>query len=146
EDHRRFYARLEELLAEAASAYEPRTFSPQQAVRAAIEVVRSARRFGRAEENWNRVPKRGEERRTGISLELLAVKALALIMAPIMPEFAARLWRELGYSTPIEDFRWEDRPTWVPAGHQVSLGGTYFTTVPAASAEQTIESCQPVVT
>jgi methionyl-tRNA synthetase len=149
EDHRRFYGRIEELLAEAASAYEPRTFSPQQAVRAAIELVRSARRFGRAEENWNRVPKRGEERRTGISLELLAVKALALIMAPIMPELAARLWRELGYATPETDFHWEDRPTWVPAGHQVSLGGIYFTSITEGSEgmerpEQTIENCQPV--
>lgn len=146
EDHRRFYARIEELLAEAANAYEPRTFSPQQAVRAAIELVRSARRFGRAEENWNRVPKRGEERRTGISLELLAVKALALITAPIMPEFARRLWSELGYSTPLADFRWEDRPTWVPAGHQVSLGGTYFTSIPATAAAENVESCQPVAT
>ncbi|MEA2694470.1 MAG: methionyl-tRNA synthetase [Acidobacteriota bacterium] len=143
EDHRRFYGRVEELLAEAASGYEPRTFSPQQAVRAALELVRSARRFGRAEENWHRVPGRGEERRTGISLELLAVKALALIVAPIMPEFAARLWRELGYTTPLADFRWEERPTWVPAGQRVSLGGTYFESVPEKRGKLA-ESRQPV--
>jgi methionyl-tRNA synthetase len=140
EDHRRFYTRVEELLAEAAYGYEPRTFSPQQAVRAAIELVRSARRFGRAEENWQRVPGRGEERRTGISLELLAVKALALSLAPIMPEFSARLWRELGYPTPLAGARWEERPTWVPAGQKVSLGGAYFTSL----AEKLVESCQPV--
>ncbi len=140
EDHRRFYGRIEALLADAAVAFEPRTFSPQQATRAAIELVRSARRFGRAEENWQRVPGRGEERRTGISLELLAAKALALIMAPIMPEFAARLWRELGYPTPLADFRWEERPTWVPSGQKVSLGGAYFTSL----AEELVESRQPV--
>jgi methionyl-tRNA synthetase len=140
EDHRRFYGRVEALLADAAAAFEPRSFSPQQATRAAIELVRSARRFGRAEENWQRVPGRSEERRTGISLELLAAKALALIMAPIMPEFAARLWRELGYPTPITEFRWEERPTWVPAGQKVSLGGAYF----ASLTEQFVETGQPV--
>ena len=131
---------------------EPRTFSPQQAVRTALELVRSARRFGRAEENWHRVPGRSEERRTGISLELLAVKALALVMAPIMPEFAARLWRELGYATPLADFRWEERPTWVPAGQRVSLGGTYFESIPEGPEkpegperpEKLVESRQPV--
>jgi len=148
EDHRRFYARVEALLAEAAAAYEPRTFSPQQAVRTAIELVRSARRFGRAEENWQRVPGRSEERRTGISLELLAAKALALIMAPIMPEFAARLWRELGYETPLAEFRWEDRPTWVPAGQQVSLGGQYFSSLPEKSEqpERLDKPEQPIAT
>jgi methionyl-tRNA synthetase len=134
-EHRRFYARLEELLAAAAEAYEPRTFSPQQATRTAIELVRSARRFGRAEENWQRVPARGEERRTAISLELLAVKALALIVAPIMPQLAARLWRELGFPTPLAEHRWEERPTWVPGGQRVTLGGTYFESPAARLAE-----------
>ncbi len=134
EAHRRFYARLQALVAEAAAAYEPRGFAPRQAVGAMGELVRAARRFGLAEVHWQRVAARGEERRTGLALELLAAKALALMAAPVMPGFAARLWRELGFAAPLAEARWEDRPAWLPGGQALrGLGGTYFAaTVPAA--------------
>ena len=118
-EHRRFFNRLEALTAEAAEAYEARTFSPQRAARVLSEVVREARRFGKAEENWSRVPDRGEERRTAVALGLLAAKQLAVLAAPILPEFAARLWRDLGYETPLEGHRWEERPAWVPSGQRI---------------------------
>ncbi len=138
EDHRRFYARLQELVAAAAAGYEPRSFSPQQATRACAELVRVARRFGKAEAHWQKVAARSEERRTGLALELLAVKALALMAAPVMPDLAARLWRELGFETPLGEARWEDRPAWLPAGQLLrGLGGPYFAPVraPAAMAQ-----------
>src|SRR5262249_61589178 len=75
EDHRRFYARLPDFVAAAAAGYEPRSFSPQQTVRACGELVRAARRFGQAEAHWRKVAARSEERRTGPALELLAAKA-----------------------------------------------------------------------
>jgi mannose-6-phosphate isomerase-like protein (cupin superfamily) len=135
EDHRRFYARLQELLAEAAAGYEPRSFSPQQAMRACGELVRTARRFGKAEAHWRKVPARSEERRTGLALELLAAKALALAAAPVMPDFAGRLWRDLGYETPFAEARWEDRPAWLPSGQRLrGLGRPYFAAASEAAA------------
>ncbi|RPH57604.1 methionine--tRNA ligase, partial [bacterium] len=116
-EHRRFFSRLETYSAEAAQAYEAATFSPQRAVRAMNELVREARRFAKAEESWRRVPARSEERRTAVALELLAAKLLAVTAAPILPDFAGRLWRDLGYETPLDGHRWEDeRPSWVPSG------------------------------
>jgi methionyl-tRNA synthetase len=126
-EQRRFFDRLEALTAEAGQAYEAATFSPQRAARVLSELVREARRFGKAEEKWSRVPSRGEERRTAAALELLAAKTLALLAAPILPEFAARLWRDLGFTAPP---RWEERPTWVPSGQPVGdLRTPYFPNV-----------------
>ena len=126
-EQRRFFNRLEELTAEAARGYEAATFSPQRAVRALSELVREARRFGKAEEKWSRVPSRGEERRTAATLELLAAKTLALLAAPILPDFAARLRRDLGFTAPLP---WEERPTWVPSGQRIGeLGKPYFPNV-----------------
>ncbi|HXU45550.1 MAG TPA: class I tRNA ligase family protein [Thermoanaerobaculia bacterium] len=119
DDHRRFYARIEQLTAEAIEAYEPRTFSPQRAARVLAELVRSARRFGAAEAGWLRVVARGEERRTGVALELLAAKQLAVLSAPLMPAFAAALWRELGFARPLSEHRLEARPDWVPSGQRI---------------------------
>ena len=130
EEHRRFYAQLVELTAQAALAYSPRSFSPQLATRTLCELVRRARRFGKGEEHWRRVALRSEERRTGIALEVLAAKLLALLAAPILPDFAARLWHDLGYDTPLSQARWEERPTGLPGGQKLrGLGGPYFTSV-----------------
>jgi methionyl-tRNA synthetase len=133
EEHRRFYQRLEELVAEIDEAYQARTFSSQRVVTALSSLVRAARRFGRGELHWRRVPARSEERRTSIALEVLAAKVLALAVAPIMPSFAARLWHDLGYDTPLSDARWEARPTWVPGGMNLrSQGQPYFFLVGSA--------------
>ncbi|HEY3571821.1 MAG TPA: class I tRNA ligase family protein [Thermoanaerobaculia bacterium] len=123
-EQRRFFNRLEELNREAATAYEAATFSPQRVARVLCELVREAHRFGKAEETWSRVPSRGEERRTSAALDLLAAKTLAVLAAPLCPDFAARLWRDLGFTEPP---RWEERPAWVPSGQKIGdLTTPYF--------------------
>jgi methionyl-tRNA synthetase len=127
---RRYFERLTDLQAEAAAGYEPRTFSPQQVARALCELARSGRRFGKSEVGWRRVAARSEERRTALALEALTAKILAVAAAPLMPAFAARLWHDLGFETPLDEHRWEERPVWVPAGQRVrGLGGPYFDSV-----------------
>jgi methionyl-tRNA synthetase len=117
-DQQRFFDRLVELSAEVAAAYEAETFSPQRAVRLLSELVRLARRFAAAESHWRGLPGRFEERRTAVALEAMAAKVLALGAAPLMPGFAGRLWRALGYDRPM---RWEEVPEPVPSGRD--LGG-----------------------
>ncbi|HEX9736564.1 MAG TPA: class I tRNA ligase family protein [Thermoanaerobaculia bacterium] len=129
-EQRWFYRRLEQTVAEAAEAYEAATFSPQRLTRLLSELVRTARRFGKAEDCWRLVPQRGQERRTGLALELLAAKVLAILASPVMPDFAARLWRGLGYEQPLRPGSWEPSPAWVPVGQRLGeLGGEYFRTV-----------------
>jgi len=77
DDHQRFYQGLSRLSRDAAEAYEVGTFSPQKAARILCELVRMARRFGKAEEHWRGVAGHAEERRTAVALEVLAAKTLA---------------------------------------------------------------------
>jgi methionyl-tRNA synthetase len=136
-EQRFFYARLEQLTATAAEAYEAATFSPQRAVRTLCELVREARRFGKAQLAWRRVATRSEERRTAAALELLAVKQLALLAAPILPLFAARLWRNLGYEAPLGAQRLEHDLSWVTPGLRTELEATYFPNVREALSPTT---------
>lgn len=125
-DHRRFHRRLTDLLEQAAAGYEPRGTSLQRSVRAAVEIAREARRFGEGERHWKGVPTRTEERRTAIALELLAVKALALALAPVTPEVSRRLFRRLGYAGGPEPGSWgsaADALSWVPSGQTVGALG-----------------------
>lgn len=127
DEQRRFYEKLKEFIVEAACAYEAKTFSPQRATRVLCELVRTARRFGKAEDHWRQVAGRREERRTAVALELAAAKILALLAAPIMPDFAARLWGDLGYATSLLTGSWEETPTWVQARQKIgALDRTYF--------------------
>lgn len=136
EEHRRFYQRLEDLIADAAEGYEARTFSLQRVTRALDELVRTARRFAKGEEHWRGVASRSEERRTSLALEVLAAKALAVAVSPIMPEFAARLWHDLGFDMPLAEVGWEERPAWVAGGQKLrGLGGPYFTSLKAPAEE-----------
>ena len=138
DEHLHFYRELEKTIAETAEAYEAKTFSPQRATRLLGELVRMARRFGRAEMHWKGVEERSQERRTGLALELVAAKVLAVLASPIMPDFSARLWSDLGYEELIGPGSWESTPTWVPAGNNLGeLGADYFPSVGTKREEET---------
>jgi methionyl-tRNA synthetase len=127
EDQQRFFQSLNRLTKDAAEAYEAATFSPQKATRTLCELVRVARRFSKAEDHWRGLSSRYEERRTGVALEVLAAKSLALLSAPIMPDFAAGLWRDLGYETSLLWKSWEENPEFVPSGRILQgLDRRYF--------------------
>jgi methionyl-tRNA synthetase len=119
-EHRAFYQRLEELLREVQQAYGAETFSPQRVTRLLSELVREARRFGAGERHWDGVATRTEERRTGIALEALAAKLLALLAAPITPQAAARIYRALGYGADPGDGSWAGALDWLPGGQPVA--------------------------
>jgi methionyl-tRNA synthetase len=117
-DHRRFYNSLKQVTEQAMTAYADVTFSPQRVTRLSSELVRTARAFGKAEEYANQVPARQAHRRTGIALELLAAKTLALLIAPIMPHFAQQIAEDLGYQSPLST--WEEVPSMVPGGQRIT--------------------------
>lgn len=131
DEHQAFFASLKRLMTGAERTYEAATFSPQEATRILCELVRQARRFGKGEDVWQGVPDREQERRTGLALELLAARTLAVLAFPIMPEFATRLWRDLGHAGSPDAGTWEDDPSWLPASQELgSLGETpYFPSV-----------------
>lgn len=120
DEHEEFFLALKGTAAEVAASYEAESFSPGRAVRQLAELVRLARRFAQAESYWARVPKGKEELRNAFALELAAARALALLAAPVMPGFSARLWQALGYEAPAGPLPWEEVPQFLPGGQRVS--------------------------
>lgn len=131
-EHHRFYDDLRAIGGEIAAACEPDDFSPQRMTRKLRELVRLAAEFSAGQRHWRGVAGRGDERRTAVALELAAAKALAIWASPVMPEFGAVLWRDLGFDQDISPLRWEDVPAWVPAGQVAAArAGGYFVHEPA---------------
>ena len=113
-EQREFYDKLKRLIAEAFEAYEVGTFSPRRAASVLMELGRAARRFSQTH-NRNQ---------TDIALQLAAAGTLAMLSGPIMPEFSARLRRDLGDATPAG---WHDTPQWVAPGTRINnLDQPYF--------------------
>ena len=110
---------LAHLVAEASAGYEAESFSLRRVARSLCTLVREARSYGRDASALEDVKAAWNERRTSLALELLAAKTLALLAWPLMPDFALRLWRALGYEEPERSPAWEERPAGVPPGQRV---------------------------
>jgi len=115
-EQRHFFDRIRRLITAAEESLEPATFSPQRLTRVMCELVRTTSRFAAGEMHWKGVPDREQERRTSVALELVAAKTLAMMSASVMPTFAERLWRALGFERPVGDGSWESTPAWLPSG------------------------------
>ena len=126
-EHIQFLSDLRGLVAKTGRAYEASTFSPQLATRTLCELVRLAHGFGRAEGAWKQSAGTRSYQRTGMALELAAAKALCLSVSPLMPEFASRLWVDLGFQEPLSSQHWNEDLGFVPASQRVGpLDRTYF--------------------
>jgi methionyl-tRNA synthetase len=110
----------------ARAAYEPRSFSTRAAAGALTSLVRTARRFGRATADYGHHEATRDPARTALALELLAARALALHVAPIMPSFAATLLAALGDRRPLAEQQFEDPPGGVAPGTRVTLDRSWF--------------------
>lgn len=146
DEQRRFYEMLQAFIPEAASTYEVKTFSPQRTTRILCELVRTARRFGKAEDYWKHGNQRKEERRTAVALELAAAKILALLSAPIMPDFATQLWKCLGESSPLLIGGWKDIiPNWEATLTKIDgLDGQYFPNITSSLVQLNLDTGEKV--
>ncbi len=128
QEHRAYVELLNGLLQQAAKAYQAGDFSPQRICHLAGELVREARRFSAAQSHYAGSAATFDLMRTGLALELMAAKTLALLMQPIMPAFSDRLWQMLEGDKPMQ---WSATPTFVTDGRALALPTTpLFTPVP----------------
>src|SRR5262249_38891187 len=72
-----------------------------------------------AESHWSSIDNGVEEKRNAYGLELAAARALAILVAPVMPDLSRRLWQALGYPEPAGPLPWEEVPEFVPYGQRL---------------------------
>ena len=121
----RFHDDLKRFIVQAGAAYEPAEFSPRRAARVLMELVHAAQRLGAGSREYSS-GKRGTAQ-TRTALELAAANTLAMLAAPIMPEFSARLWTNLDNAGSVAEGSWSAEPKWVRPGTRLeNLGQLYF--------------------
>lgn len=133
QEHRAFFERVSGLLEQAVTAYRPADFSPQRVCQLAGELVRETERFAASQTHYAGCAATHDLLRTGVALELLAAKTLALVMQPIMPAFSDRLWKIVEGDTPM---CWSATPTFPSSGRVLpAQNGPFFTAVPESVLE-----------
>jgi mannose-6-phosphate isomerase-like protein (cupin superfamily) len=121
-EQQQFTGTLLRCVEDAAAAYQAATFSPRRAARALSDLVAAAAGFAERELPWRGLANRREERNTGVALQVLAAKVLAVTAYPLLPAWSARLWSCLGYASTLGEgsaAAWEDTPSFVPTGSPI---------------------------
>lgn len=113
-----FQERIGQWLDRAQKAYGS-NFSLRNAARILLEIIEETADFARLQEQLKGVESLLHERQNGIALELAAARAMALISAPLMPEFSEKLWSHLGYAEELEDHGWDGNMNYVPPDQRV---------------------------
>lgn len=104
-----FLENLERLWRAIEYSYEAEQFSAAAVVRSLMELVRAARHYG-DQNSWL-------SDSNGLAVELVAAQALTVLCAPVMPNFANRLWRELGNRGRLKE--WPPGPAPLPPGQKI---------------------------
>lgn len=120
-EQRQFFDAVTALIARARRGYDG--CSPREVTNAMHELVERATAFGAAQVHLAGIATLVAQRGTGLALELSAARTLAMIVAPIMPAFAARLATCLGDTGPLV---WSDTVVMVPPGTSIALVNEAF--------------------
>jgi methionyl-tRNA synthetase len=116
-EHHEVFGSLQSLLSRAEHGYQ--VFSLQEVSRSIHELIERVNAFAMAQANLAQIPALQGQRATALALELAAARCLCCMTAPLMPRFAAQLWKFLGFRTTLEQEGWPSAVTFVPPGQRV---------------------------
>lgn len=104
---RDFLARVASIATEAAKAYE--SFQLRRASQLIMELAQTGNAYFDTKKPWGaaKQPEKTGEMRATIYCCIQAIKALALLSSPIIPESAERVWHMLGFTSRLSQQKWD---------------------------------------
>ncbi len=142
---RAFQARIQELANQAAESYEH--FHLRKAAQIVMEIAQAGNVYFDAKKPWisAKTPATHQAMHTAIALCLEAIKTMALVSLPIIPESAAKLWKLLGYTSSLEDQKWDQvlsHP--LPIGQKLPIPWLLFQKIEDAWIQEEIDLLQAI--
>lgn len=131
-EHRAFWAQLDSALGALRRALGAQGFSLNRAAQLLIDLVDSARVFGRKQAHLRGVKGQEDRWRSAVALQLAAAGMLARVAAPVMPRFAGALAQTLGLP---ERQAWPRSPELIPPGNAIALDRFMYFSAPAIVPE-----------
>lgn len=116
----KFLSDIQQLAEQAKVAYA--TFKVRKASQLIMELAQLGNVYFDAKRPWQdaKQPENRPAMETTIACCMECLKALALVAAPIVPDTSAKVWKMLGYETPLDQIGWEQViAQMVPAGQKL---------------------------
>jgi methionyl-tRNA synthetase len=107
--------RARELLREAPELY--REFDTAKVMRATMELAEAGNLYLSEREPWKLVKAEPERARSVLTVGVHLSQAIAALLAPVLPEWAAKTQRMLGLERPLV---FANAGEWLPAGHALA--------------------------
>ena len=104
--------RARELLAEAPALY--REFDTARVLRATLELAEAGNLYLSEREPWKLIKTEPEQARSFLTLGVHLSQVIGLLLAPVLPEWAAKVERMLRLERPLD---FANAGEWLPAGH-----------------------------
>ncbi len=96
-------------------------FKLREATRKMMDFARFANKYFNDSEPWKTRKDNPEQCATTLNICIQAVKAMAVIFEPVIPESANKIWKALNLSGTVEDAKWEDAGRKaLPEGHTLN--------------------------
>lgn len=135
-----FQKQIHDLLPSAKDCYEH--FHLRKASQIVMELAQAGNVYFDLKKPWvaAKSPETRSKMETTIALCLDAIKAMALISFPIIPESGSKLWKLLGYHSPLEKQGWDDVLSCsIPAGQTLPEPELLFSKIEDAWIQEEID-------
>lgn len=95
------------------------TFKLKDALNRIVDIARLGNKYLNEEAPWELIKMNRERAGTILHIALRLVKALSIMLAPIIPFSADKLWRMLGYNDSVHQHRWQEALEAIPEGQKI---------------------------
>jgi len=99
-------SRLENAPQEIGNLFE--NFEVRKAVTSIMDLTRFANKYFNDQQPWITVKENSQKCATTFYICVQVLKGLAVLMEPVLPFSARKLWKMLNFSTPFEDQHWDE--------------------------------------
>ena len=106
-----------------------------------MNLARAANKYFNDSEPWKTVKSDRERCATTINISIQLVRALALLMFPVIPESSGKLWKDLRCPGSVEDASWDSAAELaIPAGRKIGTPVILFNKIEDDVIQKELES------
>ncbi len=117
------------------------TYHFREGVQEVMNLARAANKYFNDSEPWKTAKSDPVRCATTINISLQVSRALAILMAPVVPASAARVWTMLGLSGRVEGQAWDKAGDLaIPDGHRLGTAEILFSKIEDAVMEEELKN------
>ncbi|MDZ7263983.1 MAG: methionine--tRNA ligase subunit beta, partial [candidate division KSB1 bacterium] len=121
-------------------------FEVRKAVATLMDLARFANKYFNDQQPWITIKQNRHKCSTTFYVCAQIIRGLAILMEPVLPFSARKLWAMLNITTPLEQQRWDEAGQMLlPPGHRLGMAQILFEKIEDEAIEPEIQKLQTVL-